>query len=102
MQQSTAPWCLFNSSMRKADCINVALEYLPLEAINEKLSKEEALLNCWDRSWIQGFGNTHGIRVIAKLDSVTYWAEPPEKLEGIKKDKIALERLGLMVRLDGI
>ena len=49
-QRSTAPWCLFNSSIREAGYKDVALRHSPLEATSEGLSKEEALLNCWDRS----------------------------------------------------
>ena len=66
------PWCLFDSSTKEAGYINIALGYLLLEATCEKLSKEEVLLDCWDRSWIQGLGNTHGIRVMAKLGGVTH------------------------------
>ena len=39
---------------------------------------------------------------MAKLGSVTYQVEVLEKLEGIRKDKTALKRLGLIVRLDNI
>ena len=39
---------------------------------------------------------------MAKLDSMTHQAEPPEKLKGMRKDRIALEKLGLIMRLDGI
>ena len=62
MQQSTAPWCLFNSSMKTSGCIDVALGYSPLAATSERLNEEEALLNCWNRSWIQDFGDADGIK----------------------------------------
>ena len=39
---------------------------------------------------------------MAKLGGVTYQAKPPERPEGMRKDRTALERLGLMVRPDGI
>ena len=93
MQRSTTPWCLFDSSTKKASCIDVTLGHSPLEAICERLSKEEVLLNCWDGSWIRDFGNTHGIRVMAKLGSVTHQAKPPERPKGMRKDRIVLERL---------
>ena len=88
--------------MREAGCIDVALGHLPSEATCEELSKEEALLDCWDESWIRGFGDVYGIRIMAKLGGVTHQAKPLEKPEGIKKDKIALGRLGQMVRPDSI
>ena len=97
-----APWCLFDSSMREASCINVALGHSLSKATSERLSKKEALLDCWDGSWIQGFGNVYSIRVIAKLGGITYQAKSPEKPEGMRKDKTALKRLGQMVWLDGI
>ena len=45
-QQSTAPWCLFNSFIKKASYNDVVLEHLLLEATSEGFSKEETLLNC--------------------------------------------------------
>ena len=72
MQQSTAPWYQFDSSIREAGCIDVALGHLLLKTTSEGLSKEEVLFDCWDRSWIRGFGNTLSIRVMAKLDGMTY------------------------------
>ena len=71
MHQSTAPWYLLNSSIKEVGYINVALGYLQLEATSEKLSKEKTLLDCWDRSQIQGFGNAHGIKIIAKFGGMT-------------------------------
>ena len=44
----------------------------------------------------------HGIRVMAKLGSVTHQAKPTERVEGMKKDRTALKKLDLMVWLDGI
>ena len=38
-----------------------------MEATSEKLSKNEALLDYWDKSWIKSFGNVYGIRVMIKL-----------------------------------
>ena len=101
-QRSTAPWCLFDSSTRKAGCMDLALGHSPLEATCEGLGKEEALLNCWAKSWIRGFGNVHDIRVMPKLGGVTYRAKPPKKPKGMRKDKTALGRLGQIVRPDGI
>ena len=101
-QRSMAPWCLFDFSTREAGCINVALRHLLLEATYEGLSKKEALLDCWDRSWIRGFGNAYGIRIMGKLGDVTYWAKPLEKPKGMRKDRTALGKLGQMMRPDGI
>ena len=39
---------------------------------------------------------------MAKLDNVTHCAEPLEKLESMRKNRIVLKRLGQMVQLDGI
>ena len=38
--------CLFDFSIRAASCINITLEYLPLEATSEELSKKKVLLDC--------------------------------------------------------
>ena len=48
---------LFDSIIRKVSSTNVALKYLPLEAIGKELGKKKAQFNCFDRSCIQGFGN---------------------------------------------
>ena len=93
---------MFDFFTRKAGCINIALGHSLLEATYEKLSKKEALLDHWDISWIQGFGDAHGIRVMAKLDGVTCQAKPLERPRGIRKDKTALEKLGQMMRPDCI
>ena len=45
------------STTKEVDSTNVALGYLPLEATGEGLNEEEALLDCFDRSWIRNFGN---------------------------------------------
>ena len=58
--------------MRKANCINIVLGYSLLEVTSKKLSKKEALLNEWDGSWIRGFSNIYGIRVMAKFGGVTH------------------------------
>ena len=73
-----------------------------MEATCEGVSEKEALLDCWDKSWIQSFGNAYDIRVIAKYDSVTHQAKLPERPEGMKKDRIALGKLGQMVRPNSI
>ena len=49
MQCSTASWCLFNSSIREAGCIDIILGHSLLEATSEKLNKKEVLLDYWDR-----------------------------------------------------
>ena len=56
-QQSTAPWCLFDSTMREIGRTNVALRHLALEATSKKLGEEKAQFDCFNRSCIQGFGN---------------------------------------------
>ena len=80
--------------MREAGCIDVALGHSPLEATSEKPSKKKALLNCWDGSWIRGFGDAHGIRVMAKFGGVTHQAKLLERPKSIKKNRTALGRLG--------
>ena len=57
MQQSTAPWCLFDSITREVSSTNVTLGYLPLEATGKRLGEEKAQFDCLDGSCIQGFGN---------------------------------------------
>ena len=43
---------LFNSRIKEADSINVALKYSLLKVINKKLGEEETLFNCFEESWI--------------------------------------------------
>ena len=50
-QRSMSFWYLFDSSTRKTGCIDILLGHFSSEATNERPSKEEALLNCWERSW---------------------------------------------------
>ena len=57
-QQSTAPWCLFNSITRKVGSTNVALGHSSSEATSKRLGKEETQFDYFDGSCIQGFGNT--------------------------------------------
>ena len=100
--RSTFPWYLFNSSIKEAGYINVTLGHLPSERTSKRLSKEEASFDCWNISWIWSFGNAHNIRIMAKLGGVTHWAEPPERPEGMRKNRTALGRLGLIVRPEDI
>ena len=102
MQWNTTPWCLFNSFTREADCIDVALGHSPSEVTYEKLSKEEILFDCWDRSWIQGFGNAYDIRVMAKLSGMTHRAKPSKRPKDMRKNRTVFGRLGQNVRLYGI
>ena len=102
MQRSTTPWYLFNSFTKEIDCIDVVLGHSQSEVTCEGLSKEKALFDYWDRSWIQGFGNAHNIRIIAKLGGVTYCAKPLKRPKNMRKNRTALEKLGQIVRLDGI
>ena len=51
-QQNTAPWCLFNSITREVSSIDVNLGHSLLKAIGKELGKEEAQLDCFDRSYI--------------------------------------------------
>ena len=57
MQQSTAPWYLFNSTTREVSSTNIALEHSPLETTGERLGEEETQFNCFDKSCIRSFGN---------------------------------------------
>ena len=56
-QQSTASLCLFDSTTREDGSINIVLGHSPLEAIGKGLGEEEAQFDCFDGSYIQGFGN---------------------------------------------
>ena len=58
MQQNTALRRLFDSITREVGSTNIAPRDLPLEATDEGLGKEEALFDCFDRSWIRNFANT--------------------------------------------
>ena len=56
-QQSTAPWCLFDSTTREVGSTDVALGHSLLGVTDEELGEEEALFDCFNRSWIQDFGD---------------------------------------------
>ena len=45
-----APWCLFDSIIRKNYSTNVTLGHSLLEAIGKRLGEEEALFNYFDGS----------------------------------------------------
>ena len=51
---------------------------------------------------IRGFGDAYGIRIMAKLGSVTHGVKRSKKLGDMRKDRITLGRLGRMVRPDSI
>ena len=52
MQQNTASWCLFNSTIREVGNTTVTLEHSPLEATSKRLSKEEVQFDYFDGSYI--------------------------------------------------
>ena len=56
-QQSIAPWCLFNSTMREDGSTNVALGHSPSEVTGKRLDEEEAQFDYFNKSCIRGFGN---------------------------------------------
>ena len=56
-QQSTAPWCLFNSTTGEVGSTDVVLGHAPSGVTDKGLGEEEALFNCFDGSWIRDFGN---------------------------------------------
>ena len=56
-QQSTALWCLFDSTTREVDSTDIALRHSPLEATGKRFGEEEAQFDCFDGSCIWGFGN---------------------------------------------
>ena len=68
-----------------------------MEATCKGLGEEEALLNYWDGSWIQGFGNAYGIRVMAKLGGVIHQAKPLKRSGDMRKDRTILGKLGRMI-----
>ena len=53
-----APWYLFNFIIKEIYSINITLGYLPLEVTGKKLVEEKGQFNYFDKSYIQGFGNT--------------------------------------------
>ena len=55
---------------------------------------KKALLNDWDKFQIKGFGNAYDIKVVIKFSSLTNQVESSKMLKVIKKDKIALKKLG--------
>ena len=50
MQQSTVFEYLFNSSIREASYIDIAIGYLLFEVTSNGFSKEETLFDYWDGS----------------------------------------------------
>ena len=106
-QQSTAPWCLFDTITREVCSTDVTLEHLLLEATGKRLGKEEAQFNCFDGSCIRSFGNARH-----QGYDKTWWRDP---LSGVWWNlvvwlikwnlRIGLKgrrRLGLKARPDGI
>ena len=59
-----------------------------METTGKKFGKKEALLDWWNKSLIQGFGNTYDIRVIAKLDGMTYWTKSSKRPRSMRKNNI--------------
>ena len=73
-QQNTAPWYLFDSTMREVGSTNVALGYSPLEATDEGLGEEEAQFDCFDKSCIRGFGDARHYDY-----GKTQWCDPSNR-----------------------
>ena len=99
-QQSTAPWCLFDSTIREVGSINVALRYSPLEATGEGHGEEEAQFDCFDGSCIWGFGNArhqgYGKTRWRDLSSGAWWNLVAWPIEwNLRIGLEARERLGL-------
>ena len=57
MQQSTAPWYLFDFTTREVGSTNVALGHSPSEATSKRLGEKKALFDCFDGFWIRDFGD---------------------------------------------
>ena len=57
MQQNIAPWYLFDFITREVNNTNIALEHSSLEATGKRLDKKEAQFDCFNKFYIQGFGN---------------------------------------------
>ena len=74
MQQSTAPWYLFDSTTKKVGSTNVTLEYSPSEATGKRLGEEEAQFDCFDRYCIRSFGNARH-----QSYSETRWHDPSSR-----------------------
>ena len=52
MQQTTAPWCLFDSTTKEVNSTNIALGHLLLKTTSKRLDKEKAHFNCFNKSCI--------------------------------------------------
>ena len=57
MQQNTAFWYLFDSIIREVDSTNVVEGHLLLGPIDKEFDKKETQFDCFDGSYIRGFGN---------------------------------------------
>ena len=57
MQQSMAPWYLFNSIIREVNKTDIVLGHLLLEVIGKRLGEEKAQFDCFDKFYIRDFGN---------------------------------------------
>ena len=57
MQQNTALWCLFDSTIREVGNTNITLGHSHLEATGKKLDEKKAQFDYFDKSCIWGFGN---------------------------------------------
>ena len=106
-QQSTAPWCLFDSTTREVGSTDVALGHSPLEATGEGLGEEEAQFNCFDGFCIRGFGDArhqgYGKTRWRDPSSGAQWSSVAWPIEwNLRIGLEARGRLGLKARSDGI
>ena len=97
------------STTREVGSIDVALGHSSLGATGEGLNEKEALLDCFDGSWIQDFGNAADSalelrqNLMAKLNSVTQWVESEDRPRSKRQAKLdgTAWWLGLLPKPDG-
>ena len=77
MQRSTPLWCLFDSTTREVGSTDIILGHSPLEATDKGLGEEEALFDCFNKSWIQDFGD-----VRYQGYGEAWWRDPSSKTWG--------------------
>ena len=57
IQQTTASWYLFDSTLREIGSTSIVLGHLLLEAIDKRLDEEKTHFDCFDKFYIRNFSD---------------------------------------------
>ena len=77
---------MFNLIIREVGNINIALSHSPSKTISKK-PREEKFYSIVGTNLGSRALAMLGIKIIAKVGNITYWAKFKDKLEDIREDK---------------